>query len=138
MIEKIQYGPVEFLPPVGVSRAILEISGVKASKRQYTTYVFLDDVHGEEIEALIEAYNYAGCFYMLGDTSGTVRLDITRALNIALETMPNFHISFLTQCNREDGDDRYEPVFGFEHLDILHTFPEDTDFEVSACVEHHY
>lgn len=137
MIEKIQYGPVEFLPPVGVNQAILEIGGIKTPKHPYTTYVFLDDVHGEEIEALIEACNYAGNFSMSENSSATVRLDVTKALNRALKTMPNFHIVFLTRYEGVDSGGHGDPVFGFEHLEILHTFPENADFEVSACVVHH-
>ncbi len=40
MVEKILYGPVEFLPPVGVNEAILEIKGIKMPSIPYTTYAF--------------------------------------------------------------------------------------------------
>ena len=134
MIEKIQYGPVEFLPPVSVSQAILKIDGIKTPKCPYTTYVFLDEIRGEEIEKLKEECNYAGDFSMSETSSATVQLDITKALNHSLETMPNFHIVFLT---RYEGEGRGDPEFGFEHLDILHEFPGNTDFKESTCVFRH-
>jgi predicted transcriptional regulator len=137
MIEKILYGPVEFLPPVPVNQAILEISGIKASRISYTTYVFLEDVHGEDVEALIDASNYAGGFSMSEKAGTTVRLDITKALNHALKTRPNFPIVFLSRHEERDDDEHDHPVFGFENLEIIHEFPEHADFELSACVIHH-
>jgi hypothetical protein len=134
MVEKILYGPVEFLPPVAVNEAILEIEGVKATPIPYTTYVFLDEVHGEDIEELMTACNYAGCFSRAESASTTVRLDITKALNHALGTMPNFHIVFLT---RHKGANGGGAVFGFKHLEILHEYPDNTDFKGSTCVFHH-
>lgn len=120
MIEKIQYGPVEFLPPVPVSQAILELRGIKAVRHPYTTYVFLDDVHGVEIEDLIKVCNYAGNFSMSMDSSLTVRLDITTALNHALKIRPNFNIMFLTRYEGTEGGERGDSVFGFETLEIFH------------------
>jgi hypothetical protein len=137
MIEKKQYGPVEFLPPTPVSRATLEIGGIKASEQPYTTYVFLDEVHGDKIEELIKTYNFAGSVSISGDSDQTAQLDITKALNTALNTMPNFHILFLTEYEQIEGGERSDPVFGFKRLDIVHTYPENTDFELSACVVHH-
>lgn len=122
MIEKILYGPIEILPPTTARRAILEIDGIAASDTPYTTYVFLDDLHGKEIEELIRTKNYAGRFSIDRDSSETLRMDITQALNIALEIRPNFHISFLSRCENEHG----LPMLEFKQLHIHKTPAMDT------------
>jgi hypothetical protein len=117
MMEKILFGPVEILPPTPVDRAVLEIEGVPVSATPCTTYVFLDEVHGDAIEELIRTRNYAGSFSISSHSSEALQLDITGALNTALKIRPNFHISVLTPC--AVGHDA--PVFGFKQLRIHRT-----------------
>ena len=137
MIEKLLYGPIEILPSTTVSMATLEIDGVKASNQPYTTYVFLDEVHGTEIEKLITAYNFASHFSIDGVSAETVRLDITQALNTALEIRPNFHITFLTRYEGTGREGTGNPVFGFNKLDIQHTHDMHPDEEHLAGVVGH-
>jgi len=85
----------------------------------------------------MEACNYAGCFSEAEISLKTVRLDITRALNHALNTMPNFHIAFLTRCEGVHRNGLDGLVFRFEHLDILHEYPDHTDFKGPTGVFHH-
>jgi hypothetical protein len=122
MITKILYGPIELLPPIPVSRAILEVEGIKPSDPPLTTHVFLDDVPGENLERQILTHNHAGYFSNTDVIAGTVQLDITKALNRALRARPNFNISFLTQCT----DEHETPVFEFKQLHIHKTPTMDT------------
>ena len=137
MIERLLYGPIEILPAKMVSKATLELAGIKATDKPYTTYVFLDEVHGEEIEELIKTYNYAGSFSIVGVSSETLQLDITQALNTALAFRPNFNVTFLTRYEGTADEESGRPVFGFKALDILHVHDMHPDAEHLAGVEGH-
>ncbi|MEE9368595.1 MAG: hypothetical protein V3V05_06985 [Pontiella sp.] len=137
MIERLIYGPIEILPPTAVGKAILEIEGIKEADKPYTTYVFLGEVHGNDIEELIKSYNYAGSFSIVGSSSETLQLDITKALNIALDVMPNFNITFLTRCEWAEDREGCEPLFGFRRLHINHVHDMHPDAEHLAGVEGH-
>ena len=137
MIEKIIYGPVEFLPPISVNKATLEIGGIKAPGVPYTTYVFFDEVRGNDIEQAIKTRNYAGCFSVVEQSSKMVRLDVRNALNQALKRRPNFNIELLTRYAGANGGKRKDPVFGFKYLEIHRSYPKEADFEISASAVHY-
>jgi hypothetical protein len=137
MTEKIIYGPVEFLPPISVNKATLEIGGIKEAGLPYTTYVFFGEVQGDDIEQAIATCNYAGCFSMVEQSSTTVRLDVRKALNQALKRRPNFNIELLTRYEGAHEGERKDPVFGFQYLEILRSYPKEADFEISASAEHY-
>ena len=137
MIEKIIYGPVEFLPPISVNKATLEIGGIKPPSRPYTAYVFFDEVHGDDIDQAIKTCNYAGCFSMQEQSSTTIQLDVRQALNHALKRRPNFNIELLTRYEGANEGERKDPVFGFQYLEILRSYPKEADFEIAASAEHY-
>ena len=137
MIERLLYGPIEILPATTVRKATLEIEGIKAVDQPYTTYVFLGDVHGDDLEELIKTHNYASCFSVVGTSSETLQLDITQALNRALDIMPNFNITFLTRCERAEHGKGSDTLFGFKRLYIDHMHDLHPDAAHIAGVEGH-
>lgn len=137
MIERILYGPMEYLTPDTDLTATLEIGGIRMPQSAFTTFVFLDEVESADIDDLVKTPPYAGFFKVPDDAVfteeqlGTVRLDITEALRNAEERRPNFHITFLTQYTKTATDDR---IFKFESVHILHEVPIHTDIAISANV----
>lgn len=137
MIERKVYGPMEFLAPITDLKTELEVSGVKTPGSAYTTHVFLDDVTGDDIDAMIGTFNYAGSFSVPKDLTSTkndramVRIDITEALKRAIHEMPNFYITFITLHERKADTQK---LFDFETVHIQPHVPEHTDLDLSADV----
>jgi len=133
MIEKTVYGPMEYLAPDEDLQATLELAGIKTPQAPFTAHVFLDEVAGENIDALVQSANYAGCFTVPVDVSeqNSVQIDITYALRRAEALRPNFHITFLAECVDGEPEGR---LLQFESLHILHDVPLHTKLDISADV----
>ncbi len=133
MIERTVYGPMEYLAPDTKLDASLELSGVKVPPSPCTVHVFLDEVAGDDLDALVRTANYAGCFTIPADVSeqGTVRIDITYALKKAEAVRPNFHITFLAECSAGETGGRQ---LQFESMHILHDTPHAVKLDISADV----
>jgi|GEM_PF-6489133 len=130
MIERKVYGPISFQAPIKHIRAVLNLSGVERGQAGFATHVFLEEVKGDDIEALKTEYNYAGCLSSPW-RDDQAELDITESLQKAVQNVPNFHITFLTQYDASKGRAK---AFDFKSLEIVHVVPNYTALEVSARV----
>lgn len=133
MLERLLYGPIEYLAPDTKLDAVLEITGIPSPPRPCTIHVFLEEVARGEIAELIQTANYAGCFSLPADISeqGAVQLDITAALRRAETLRPNFHITFLAESPDAVPENR---LLQFESMHILHDAPHNMKLDISADV----
>ena len=99
MVEKILFGPIELLPSALVDGAVLEIEGVTIAEYPYTTYVFLDEIHSENIEALIRTQRYAGCFSIVSGSSKSLRI-VSRFVKAECSCMAETDNNNLSSCMR--------------------------------------
>jgi hypothetical protein len=136
MTEEYIYGPIEVLTPNPVLEAELEITGLQTAHYGVTHVVF-DEVHGTEVQEKLASDLYAGRFNIEPDGSGSVSLNVTKAVNAALAARPNFHISFLTQVDDAVKPTEGEHLFRFGNLEIHCKHPADDNYELSADVVHH-